>query len=102
MSTLLKVLVVVVIIAGIGLAAYLGGYIQLGAKKPVAEQPVQTATTTAQQIDQPIAGMSATNDASDAALLQDVGAIDTQIQELTKDSTSLDTSFTDKPVTQAY
>ncbi len=103
MSTFLKILVVVVIIGGIGLAAYLGGYIPLQDSKKTAVQPAQTATTTPeQQAQQPIGGMTALREVSDGALAQDVGAIDTQIQNLTTDASSLDTSFTDKPVTQTY
>ncbi|MDQ5955439.1 MAG: hypothetical protein QG621_442 [Patescibacteria group bacterium] len=104
MSTFLKILVVVVIIAGIGFAAYLGGYIPLnGSKKTAVEQSTQTATTTPEQLaQQPIGGMTALTEISDTALMQDVSAIDTHIQNLTTDASSLDASFTDKQITQSY
>jgi len=65
--------------------------------------PTSTATTTPataqpQAAAQPENGMSATNDASDAALSQDTAAIDAQMQGLTTDSANIDSSLSDKSV----
>ncbi len=102
MSTLLKFFIGILILVGVGAAAWWGGYLDQFIKKPVAQQTTETATSTPQQEEQPIAGMSKKTDASDAALTQDVGAIDTQLQGLTTDAATIDTSLSDKPVTQSY
>ena len=64
--------------------------------------PSQTATTTPQaaqpQAQAPTNGMSASNDTSDAAMAQDAAAIDAQMQGLTQDTSSVDTSLSDKSV----
>ena len=45
--------------------------------------------------------MSDAKDASDAALVQDAAAIDTQISGLATDDTSLTSAINDKPLPQA-
>jgi hypothetical protein len=64
-----------------------------------------TQSTTTQQAaaqPQPENGMSANNDASDAALSQDTAAIDAQMQGLTTDTAQVNASATDQPVQQSY
>jgi len=65
--------------------------------------PSQTATSTPEtsqtpQAQAPTNGMSASNDASDAAIAQDTTAIDAQLTGLTQDSASVDSSLNDKSV----
>jgi len=91
-------IIVVLLIAG---AVWYSGI--LGNMHPATT--LQTATTTpetTQQAAAPENGMSANNDASDAALQQDTAAIDTQMQGLSTDSTNVDSSVSDKEVTQSY
>lgn len=86
--------IVVIVLAGAALwwSGWLG-----------AMTPSQTATTTPQtqqapQAQAPQNGMSATTDVSDAAIGQDAAAIDAQLQGLTADSASVDSSLNDKSV----
>ena len=67
--------------------------------------PSQTATSTPQtqpapqaQAPQPTNGMSADANSSDTAIIQDAAAIDAQMQGLTSDSSSVDSSLNDKSV----
>jgi len=64
--------------------------------------PSQNATSTPQtqtpEVQAPTNGMSASNDASDAAIVQDTAAIDAQMTGLTQDSANIDTSLNDKSV----
>ena len=99
MSTVVKVLVAVVVLAGLGWLLWWGGWLKRPASQQATEQ--QTATTTQTQ-PQPIDGMSANNDTSDAALSQDAAAVDTQMQGLSGDSTNIDASLNDKPLPQSY
>ncbi len=100
MSTIIKIIVVLIVLAGGAWLVMWSGWI----KKPTTTTPVaQTATSTPQaQPEQNMNGMAAANDATDAALEQDTAAVDAQMQGLTQDSASLDTSLNDKPLPQAY
>ncbi|HUD02905.1 MAG TPA: hypothetical protein VMR46_02710 [Candidatus Paceibacterota bacterium] len=89
--------IVVVILIGVGL--WYSGVLGTFMTPPAPVQ--QTATTTPQTQQaaaQPEDGMSANNDASDAAITQDTAAIDAQMQGLTTDSANVDTSLNDKSV----
>ena len=72
--------------------------------QPTAMQETATTTpaTTTQAAPQPENGMAANNDASDAALTQDTAAVDAQMQGLTTDNSNVDSSLSDKEVTQSY
>ncbi len=59
----------------------------------------QNATSTQEQA-APINGMSASNDASDAAIAQDSAAIDAQLSAYTTDTTDVDSSMNDKQISQ--
>jgi hypothetical protein len=61
-----------------------------------------TTATTTQATAQPIDGMSANNDASDAAITQDTAAIDTQMQGLNSDNANVTSSMNDKETPQSY
>ena len=87
--------IIVVIIIGAGLW-YSGVFKTL--MTPPAQQTATTTPATQQAANQPEDGMSANNDASDAAITQDTAAIDAQMQGLTGDSANIDTSLNDKSV----
>lgn len=92
--------VVVLVIAGVALwwSGWLGN---IGMATPQTQtQPTdqQTAQNTQPQSDLP----TASNDASDGALVQDLAAVDLQMQNLTNDSANIDQSLNDKPVAQDY
>lgn len=92
-------IIVVLLVAG---AVWYSGV--LGNMHP-AVTTTQTATTTPDTTatqPQPENGMAATNDASDAALTQDTAAVDAQMQGLTTDNSNVDSSLSDKQVTQSY
>lgn len=97
--------IVVIIIAAAAL--WWSGW--LGNSHMAPATPAQTATTTAQQqaqnqqsaVEQQN-GMSANNDASDAAITQDTAAIDAQMQGLSQDNSNVNSSLNDQPVTQSY
>ncbi len=60
-------------------------------------------TTNTQQAQAPVNDLpTATNDASDAALVQDSASIDAQMSNLQTDSANAQSSTNDKPVTQEY
>ncbi|MDE1924746.1 MAG: hypothetical protein KGH79_01015 [Patescibacteria group bacterium] len=94
--------IVVIIIAAAAL--WWSGW--LGRITP-SQAPSQTATTTSTGSEQattqaPINGMSASNNASDAAVTQDTAAIDAQMQGLNSDSANVNSSMNDQAVTQSY
>ncbi len=105
MSNVIKILIVVVVLAGGASLVMWSGVLK---PKPVVTTapPVQPVTAPAPapapQPEMNMNGMAAANDANDAALVQDMAAIDTQIQGLTTDSASVDSSLNDKPMSQAY
>ncbi len=97
-----------IVVAGGGWLLWYSGWITAltgpkTASNTVTPPPVATTTPPAAPAPQPVNmnGMSDAKDASDAALVQDTAAIDTQLQGLTTDSASLDAAITDKPLPQA-
>jgi len=102
MSSAIKFLVVLIVLAGGAWLAYWGGW--LTKPQTTATDTQQVATTTAPTPEPPqnMNGMSAANDAGDEALAQDMVAVDAQMQGLTNDSASLDITINDKPTPQAY
>ncbi len=105
MSSALKGIIAVIVIAIIAWLVWWSGWVTIPSQKPAPTiQPV--ATTTAPQAEaappQNMNGMAAANDASDGAITQDAAAIDTQLQGLTQDSTAVDSSMNDKAVAQSY
>ncbi len=105
-------IIAVVLLAAVGGLWYTGWLTKLVPMIPmmksakVPEVPAPAATTTAQTEQKPPAPINdlptATDDASDQALVQDAAAIDTQISELTTDNANAASSLSDKPVTQEY
>lgn len=93
-----KWIIGIIVVALLGAAVWYSGIIT---PKPATNTTTATSTPQA-QTPQPENGMSATNDTSDTALIQDGAAIDAQIEGLTSDSAAVDSSFGDKPVQQAY
>lgn len=102
MSNVIKVIIVLIVLAGGAWVVMWSGW--LSKPQPVVTRaPVVATTTPAAPAPEPnMNGMAAANDASEMALLQDTAAIDTQMQGLTSDSASLDSSLNDKPMPQAY
>ncbi len=90
------------IIGSIVVALVAGGLWYSGALAKFGMMPSPTPTstpvvaTTTQAVAQPENGMSANNDASNAALAQDTAAIDAQITGLSQDSAHVDSSMNDK------
>ena len=76
----------------------------LGGIQQPAPSTQTSATQQATSNTQPptLNGMSQANDTSDAAVAQDTAAVDAQMQGLVSDSSSVDSSINDKPVSQAY
>ena len=100
--TALKWIVGLIILGGLGWLVWYSGWLT-SLMSPAAPTSVQTATTTSPTPPpQPTDGMSASGDTSDAAITQDTAAVDAQMQGLTTDSTNIDSSLNDKPVTQSY
>ena len=99
MSTVSKWIIAVLCLAALAWLLWWSGWL----KKPVVENtfinPTGQATTTAEN-SAPINGMSANNDASDTAIAQDTTAIDAQLKAYATDSSDVDSSMNDKPVTQ--
>src|SRR4051812_32986373 len=87
--------IIVVALAAGGLW-YSGVLAQFGMMSTPTATTTPVAATTTQAVAQPENGMSATNDASDAALAQDATAIDAQMAGLSQDSANVDSSMNDK------
>ncbi|HVZ75763.1 MAG TPA: hypothetical protein VG934_00620 [Candidatus Paceibacterota bacterium] len=92
-----------VIIAGAGLwfSGLLKPYL------PGATALLQQATTTPQvqqqQAQQPVSDLpTASDDDSDAAIMQDSAAVDTQMKSLGSDQTNVDSSLNDQPTQQEF
>jgi len=89
--------IIVVILAGAAL--WWSGWLGSMQPAPGSTTTAQVATTTQQaQTPAPTNGMSANNDASDAAINQDTAAVDAQMQGLNSDSAAVDSSLNDKSV----
>jgi hypothetical protein len=88
-------------IMGIAVVAVVAGgvywYMVIRPGSPVATNN-QLATSTPQMQN----GMSAPNDSSNQALMQDSAAIDSQMQGLSQDSAAADASLSDQAVQQTY
>jgi hypothetical protein len=100
-----KWIIGIIIVALIGGALWYSGFLGKMLTPPPAAAPATSSTqstTTQQAVAQPEDGMSATNDASDAALSQDTAAIDAQMQGLTSDTAQVNASAADQPVQQSY
>jgi len=94
-----KCIIGIVVVALIGVGLWYSGALKTLMTPPAPAQ--QTATTTPQTQQaaaQPENGMSANNDASDAAITQDAAAVDAQMQGLNNDSANVDSSMSDKSV----
>lgn len=94
----MKWIVALVIIVLIGGGAW--WYLR-GTPSPQTATTQQQATTTA-QTPPPTDGMSAANDASDAAIEQDTAAVDAQMQGLSTDSANVNSSLNDQPGSVTY
>lgn len=101
-----KLLITIVVIAALGAGLWYSGYLTKIIDMIPLPQAATTATTTPQtsgvaqapQSDLP----TSETDASDAALAQDSAAIDVQMQGLSSDSASAQSSMSDTPVSQGY
>ena len=103
MSTATKWIITVIVIAVAGWFLWSSGWLSSPTPAPAANTSQNNAAATAANTPPaPTNGMSASNDASPAAVAQDAAAIDAQMQGLSSDSASVDASFNDKPVTQSY
>ena len=102
MSTAIKWVLAVLVIVALAWIAWWSGC--LGGMMPKTSSTTQTSAVAnvASAVPVNTNGMSTLNDTSDAAIAQDVGAVDIQLQGLLADSTSVDVSASDKPVAQAY
>ncbi|MEI6864111.1 MAG: hypothetical protein WCK46_01935 [Candidatus Adlerbacteria bacterium] len=94
MSKVFKWVIAVVVIVVLGLLVWRSGW--LTSVKP----GMQTNTQGTKAPAAPTNGMSASNDASDAALVQDSAAIDSQMQGYSADSAAVDSGLGDKSVGQ--
>ena len=102
--TALKWIVGLVILGGLGWLVWYSGWLNsFMTPSPAPTTTTQTATTTSPTPPPPPTdGMSASNDTTDAAVAQDTAAVDSQMQGLNSDSASIDSSLSDKAVTQSY
>lgn len=97
-----KWIIGIIIIALLGGALWYSGALKGFLTPPPAAAPAPVTTTQQPAVPQPENGMAAVNDASDAALAQDVVAVDAQMKGMTTDSAAVDGSLADKQTTQAY
>ena len=89
-------LVVIVIVLGGGW--YL--YKNMG-KTPASNAPAQTApASTDQAATTPPPSLITSTDTSDAGVAADLSTIDSQMNTVSQDSAAVDSSMSDKPVTQ--
>jgi|GEM_PF-1108610 hypothetical protein len=95
-----KWIIGIIVVVALGAGLWYSGVLNTLMTPPVATPATtgQATTTNQQAAAQPENGMSANNDASDAAIAQDTAAIDAQMQGLTTDSANVDTSLNDKSV----
>lgn len=98
MSTTVRWIIAVLIIAALAWLVWWSGW--LTGKKPVMAPAAANNTQATTTPPAPTNGMSASNDASNAAITQDTAAIDTQMQAYGTDTTNVDSSMSDKQVTQ--
>jgi len=103
MSTTMKAIIALLVIAAAGAALWWSGW--LNSIGIMAPQQQSTATTTPQQTQQQQAVNdlpTPANDASDAAIQQDLAAFDVQMQATAGDVNQVDQGLNDKPVAQEY
>ena len=106
-----KWIIGIVVVVLIGAALWWSGWLKSGMTSP-ATTTTNTAPTDQTQTQptpqeqqaaiQQQNGMSAQSDDSDAALQQDAASVDTQMQGLNSDSSSVNSSLSDQPVQQSY
>ena len=98
---IIGLVVLVAIGAGLYFSGWLGNIKLPGQQTQTTQQPATTTPTQTQQ--QPVSDLpTQSNDASDAAIVQDSAAVDAQLTSLSSDSAGIDQSLNDKPVTQEY
>lgn len=102
MSIATKWIIAIIVIAAAVWALWWSGWLTSTPQPGNQSATNATSTTSGQQTVQQQNGMSDASNTSDAALAQDAGAVDTQMQGLSSDSASTDASFSDQPVSQAY
>ena len=95
---MLKWIIGIVVIAIAAAALWWSGWLGKMTPSQTATSTPETTQQTTPQAQAPTNGMSASNDASDTAIVQDTAAIDAQMQGLTQDSASVDSSLNDKSV----
>ncbi len=96
MSTLWKIIVIIVIVAGI-----IWAFTTMSKRdtNPVPNSQTVSATSTTQR--QPTADTTLNaSDSSDAGMTQDMAKIDTQLNAVSQNSASVDQSFNDKAIQQ--
>lgn len=104
MSTSIKSILVIIVIAGAGAALWWSGWLNnIGLMLPTQQE---AAAVTPQQTQQEPTAVNdlptAATDASESALQQDVAALDVQIQATAGDVSQVDQGLNDKSVTQEY
>jgi predicted negative regulator of RcsB-dependent stress response len=105
MSMLLKWVIAIVVLVGIGWLFWWSGWLRntnSHAMQAAVGSSMATTTTQASSTPATLNGMSAASDSSNAAIAQDVAAVDVQMQGLSKDDTQVTASFNDTPITQSY
>lgn len=95
MSTAIKWVLVLVVVAGAGWLVWQSGWLS-----SVPQQAPITATTTPPVVN--TNGMSPAEDTSDAGLMQDAAAVDAQMKALEGDAVNVESSLNDKPGSQDY
>ncbi len=100
MKWIIGLLLVVALAAGVWWSGVLEPYMPGGGAQQMATTTPETPTpqATQPQSDLPTAG----SDTTDAALTQDLAAVDAEIQALVSDAAALDSGLNDKPVTQEF
>ena len=91
---IIGIIVLALIAGGLWYSGVLGKFGMMPSSTATTTPAV--ATTTPAAVAQPEDGMSANNDASDAAITQDTTAIDAQMQGLSSDSADVDSSMSDQ------
>lgn len=98
-----KVLIGIVLLAIAGAGLWWSGLLNDYLPGRQAPAPAEQATTTPQQQAQPVSDLPTdTGDSSDAAVVQDSAAVDAQLQGLSSDESSADSSLNDKPTAQEF